>query len=75
MKRHGHCPLCKSSNTLRIVYGLIREPIPGAIPGYCAQSPDSPLWKCGACGFAWRDRDENGRFSKPVEARRRTAAR
>jgi hypothetical protein len=64
VKRQRRCPRCSSADTLRIVYGLLREPIPGAIPGGCAYSPDSPLWKCEACGFAWRDRDANGRFIK-----------
>ena len=63
------CPRCPSRDVLAIIYGLLREPIPGAIPGGCAYSSDSPLWKCQTCGAAWRDRDERGRFATATETR------
>jgi hypothetical protein len=46
------CPYCARTDQIyEYQYGLTKEaPPPGMIPGGCVRGPDSPEYKCLACG-------------------------
>ena len=56
----GRCPRCHSDEVVPVVYGmpsaeLVEESRAGRVAlGGCTIWPDSPEWRCVACGHEWR---------------------
>ena len=63
MESPSRCPRCRSDEVVPIVYGmlspeLVEESRAGRVAlGGRVVFPESPEWRCVACGLEWREEE------------------